>query len=98
MTEIAAITSRTFNADNKTGLNGLLRLRPLPGVEMKVTDDERFLQPVGKRGNIYIRTVNICNVYLNHKCQPSLEDYLLKKWLDVFRRWWLCKQRGYHRG
>lgn len=78
MTEIGAIASRTFNADNKTGLGGLVSLRPLPGVEMKVTDDERFLQPVGMRGNIYIRTVKRFNGYLNHKCQPTLEDYLLK--------------------
>lgn len=89
MTEIAAIASMTFNADNKTGLNGLLSLRPLPGVEMKVTDDERFLQPVGKRGNIYIRTVKIFNGYLNHKCQPSLEDYLLKS------GWMFSEDGGY---
>lgn len=89
MTEIAAIASRTFNADNRTGLSGLLSLQPLPGVELKVTDDDRFLQPVGMRGNIYIRTLKRFNGYLNHRYQSSLEDYLLKS------GWMFSEDGGY---
>lgn len=60
MTEIAAITSMTFNADNKTGLNGLLSPRPLPGVEMKVTEDDRFFVTCWKeRQYLYKNSRNI---------------------------------------
>lgn len=57
-TELAPIGSRIYTINDNPLVNqGVVSCRPDPGVELKVTDDEGFVQPIGQRGKIWIRTI-----------------------------------------
>lgn len=67
----------------------LLSAHLCPGVEVKITDDNGHLQPVGQRGNIFIRSKKRFTGYLNNKLPPSTEDLLMKS------GWFYPKDDGY---
>uniref|UniRef100_A0A8W8MHF4 AMP-dependent synthetase/ligase domain-containing protein n=1 Tax=Magallana gigas TaxID=29159 RepID=A0A8W8MHF4_MAGGI len=78
-TELALIGSRIYTVDDKPLVNqGVVSCRPDPGVEVKVTDDEGFVQPIGQRGKIWIRTIRRFTGYLNHTFSPELTEYIIR--------------------
>lgn len=78
-TELALIGSRIYTINDKPLVNqGVVSCRPDPGVELKVTDDEGFVQPIGQRGKIWIRTIRRFTGYLNHAFSPELTEYVIR--------------------
>lgn len=78
-TELALIGSRIYTVNDKPLVNqGVVSCRPDPGVEVKVTDDEGFVQPIGQRGKICIRTIRRFTGYLNHTFSPELTEYIIR--------------------
>lgn len=78
-TELALIGSRIYTVNDKPLVNqGVVSCRPDPGVEVKVTDDEGFVQPIGQRGKIWIRTIRRFTGYLNHTFSPELTEYIIR--------------------
>ncbi|XP_065937003.1 uncharacterized protein [Magallana gigas] len=90
ITEMGFVCSRVFTSDDKSRVQDmLLGVRPCPWVEVKITDDNGHLQPVGQRGNILIRSKKRFAGYLNHELPPQTEDLLLKS------GWFFPKDGGY---
>lgn len=90
MTEMGVVGSRVFTSDDKYRVKDmLLSVHLCPGVEVKITDDNGHLQPVGQRGNIFIRSIKRFTGYLNHDLPPSTEDLLMKS------GWFYPKDGGY---
>lgn len=90
MTEMGVVGSRVFTSDDKSRVKDmLLSVHLCPGVEVKITDDNGHLQPVGQTGNIFIRSKKRFTGYLNHKLPPSTEDLLMKS------GWFYPKDGGY---
>lgn len=78
-TELALIGSRIYTINDKPLVNQeVVSCRPDPGVELKVTDDEGFVQPIGQRGKIWIRTIRRFTGYLNHAFSPELTEYVIR--------------------
>lgn len=87
---MGVVGSRVFTSDDKSRVKDmLLSVHLCPGVEVKITDDNGHLQPVGQTGNIFIRSKKRFTGYLNHKLPPSTEDLLMKS------GWFYPKDGGY---
>lgn len=85
-TELGYIASGLFTAEDKSKeKQGILRNRPVPGVEIKITDEEGFLQPVSQRGKIWVRSIKTFSVYLNH-------DICMKE--NLMKSGWFCLDGG----
>ncbi|XP_022321945.2 fatty acid--[acyl-carrier-protein] ligase ScoC-like [Crassostrea virginica] len=86
MTEFGAIAAGSYRVDDvKTYKHKVLSVKPLPGVELKVTDDNGHMVPVGDRGLIQVRSQKRFTGYLNHK----------NKWIDqLVRTGWLNSLDG----
>ncbi|XP_052679504.1 uncharacterized protein LOC128160245 [Crassostrea angulata] len=85
-TELGYIASGLFKAEDKyKEKQGILRCRPVPGVEIKITDEDGFLQPVGQRGKIWIRSMKQFSGYLNHEiCTKA----------NLMKSGWFCHEDG----
>ena len=87
-TELAFIACNRYTGKDITNTTkGLLSCRPLPGIEIKVTDDDGFLLPAGQRGNIQVRSTRRFNGYLNHNLLPKSKETLE-------RTGWFCPDDG----
>nr|XP_022302879.1 uncharacterized protein LOC111110604 [Crassostrea virginica] len=87
-TELALIACNTFTEKDITNTTkGLLSCRPLPGIEIKVTDDDGFLLPAGQRGSIQVRSTRRFNGYLNQNLPPESKETLE-------RTGWFCPDDG----
>ena len=86
MTEFGAIAAGSYRVDDvKTYKHKVLSVKPLPGVELKVTDDNGHLVPVGDRGLIQVRSQKRFTGYLNHE----------NRWIDqLVRTGWLNSLDG----
>lgn len=84
-TELGFISTRIYTADDKASVKyKVLSCRPVPGVEIKVTDDNGFLQPVGQQGKIWIRSFKRFPGYLNHTILSESEEYFRKSgWFSL---------------
>lgn len=57
-TELGYIASGLFTAEDKSKeKQGILRYRSVPGVEIKITDEDGFFQSVGQRSKIWVRSI-----------------------------------------
>ena len=73
-TELAFIAYNTYTGKDITNTTkGLLSCRTIPGIEIKVTDDDGFLLPVGQRGSIQVRSTRRFNGYLVIKSESSAQ-------------------------
>lgn len=76
-TEVGFVASRLFTLDDKSKeKHAALSYRPLPGVEIRITDQNGYLQPVGQRGKIWVRSITKFSGYLNH--EKPMEGNLIK--------------------
>ncbi|XP_022301449.1 uncharacterized protein LOC111109565 [Crassostrea virginica] len=83
-TELGFIACKTYTENNDSNtMDGLLALRPVSGIEIKVTYDDGFLLPVNQRGNIQVRSNRRFNGYLTENLSPKS-----KKILE--RTGWFC--------
>ena len=84
MTEIGAIATRMYTlADTKSIRSILLSCRPLPGTDIKVTDANGLLVPVGQKGLIHIRSTKRFDGYINDDDESRAKEQCLKNG-------WLC--------
>ena len=89
-TELAFIACNTYTGKDITNkTKGLLSCRTFPGIEIKVTDDDGFLLPVGQRGSIQVRSTRRFNGYFNQNIPPKSKDILQ-------RTGWFCPDDGGH--
>ncbi|XP_022302880.2 indoleacetate--CoA ligase-like [Crassostrea virginica] len=87
-TELGFIACNTFTEKDITNTTkGLLSCRPLPGIEIKVTDDDGFLLPAGQRGSIQVRSTRRFNGYLKQNLPPKSKETLE-------RTGWFCPDDG----
>ncbi len=70
MTETNMNTSNPLNAQRKPGTVGL----PLPGVEVRIVDDEGRLLPTGEIGNLQVRGKNVFKGYWKMP-EKTAEDF-----------------------
>lgn len=88
MTEMGIVGSRFYTLEDQSRVKDLLLgVSPSSGIEIKITDDDGQLQPVGQRGNIFVRSQKRFTGYLNHDLPPTTEDILLKSG-------WFCPRDG----
>lgn len=85
-TELGYIACRLFTAkDTSKKKHELLSCQPVSGVEIKITDEDGFLLPVGQRGRIWVRSIMNFSGYLNHEI--SIKEILMKNG-------WFCQEDG----
>lgn len=82
MTEFGGLATGFYSADDvKNFKEKVLSVRPFPGVELKVTDENGYLVPVRQRGQIQVRSRKRFTGYLNHQ-SPLIENMLRTGWLN----------------
>lgn len=79
MTEIGVIATRMYTSvDTKSTNSNLLSCRPLPGMDIKVTDANGLLVPVGQKGVIHIRSTKGFDGYINDDDSSRTKERCLK--------------------
>lgn len=82
MTEFGGLATGLYSVEDvKNYKEKVLSVRPFPGVELKVTDENGYLVPVGQRGQIQVRSQKRFTGYLNHQ-SPLIEQMLKTGWLN----------------
>lgn len=82
MTEFGGLAFGVYSAEDvKKYKEKVLSMRPFPGVEIKVTDENGYLVPVRQRGHIQVRSRKRFTGYLNYQ-SPLIDKMLKTGWLN----------------
>lgn len=85
-TELGYIAMGLFTAEDASKKkHEVLSCLPVSGIEIKITDEDGFVQPIGQRGKIWVRSIMNFSGYLNHEI--SIRDIFMKNG-------WFCQEDG----